>query len=177
VAASVPFLLSPRVAVAPGLVVTGAGPGGGPHVRGFETAAGTERFGFFAYAPTFTGGVHVAAGDVTGDTIPDVVTGAGPGGGPHVKVFDGRSLLAGAGSVEVRSFFAYGAGFTGGVRVAAPDVNRDGHADLVTAPGPGGGPHVRLFDGATGVPLPGPLGSFFPYPVPFTGGVFVGATP
>ncbi|QIE54572.1 hypothetical protein G5B40_03440 [Pikeienuella piscinae] len=46
------------------------------------------------YQPDFTGGVHVAAGDVTGDGTFDTITSPGPGGGPHVRVFDGASGLA-----------------------------------------------------------------------------------
>jgi len=54
----------------------------------------------------------VAAGDVNGDGRTDIITGTGAGGGPHVRVFDGETL------VELTSFFAYDTGFTGGVFVA-----------------------------------------------------------
>ena len=60
----------------------------------------------------FTGGVHLAVGDVTGYGVPDLVTAPGPGGGPHVKVFDGAALRVGV-TVEVYSFFDRA--FTGGV--------------------------------------------------------------
>jgi hypothetical protein len=144
--------------------VIGAGPGGGPHVRLIDRATGLPVRDFFAYNPAFTGGVHVALGDVNGDGIPDVVTGAGPGGGAHVRVFDG---VTGA---ELHSFLAYPLGFTGGVFVATMDVNGDGKADIITGAGPGGGPHVRVFDGATGAEIQ----SYFAFSPGFTGGVFVG---
>src|SRR5205085_4754006 len=89
------------------------------------------------------------------------VTGAGAGGGPHVRVFDALG--------ERLSFFAYDAAFRGGVRVASGDVNRDGVPDIITAPGPGGGPHVRVFDGRTGAPIAG----FLAYEAAFRGGLFV----
>ena len=94
-------------------IITGAGPGGGPHVRAFSLAGGgvTEVASFFAYDPAFPGGVHVAAGDVTGDGVAEIITGAGPGGGPHVRAFS----LAGGTSTEVASFFAYDPAFPGGV--------------------------------------------------------------
>jgi hypothetical protein len=75
--------------------------------------------------------------------------------------------------VLLHSFFAYDPAFTGGVVVSAVELTGDNKADIVTAPGPGGGPHVRVFDGATGAALPGPGGNFFAYPPGFTGGVFV----
>jgi hypothetical protein len=57
------------------------------------------------------------------------------------------------------------------VRVAAGDLDGDGRADLLTAPGSGGGPHVRAFDGDN----LSPLANFFAYGPTFTGGVFVAA--
>ena len=72
-------------------VIAGAGPGGGPHVRVFSGVDFAELASFFAYDPVFAGGVHVAAGDVDGDGRADIITGAGPGGGPHVQVFSGAA--------------------------------------------------------------------------------------
>lgn len=114
----------------------------------------------------------MAAADLNGDGRAEVITSAGAGGGPHVRVFDGAALLTGT-LVEVHSFFAYAPSFTGGVFVGAADLNGDDRADIITGAGGGGGPHVEVFDGATGAPLAGPLGSFFAYPGGFLGGVSV----
>jgi uncharacterized repeat protein (TIGR01451 family) len=152
-----------------GELITGAGPGGGPHVRVLSFAGGlSELAGFFAYDPAFTGGVSVAVGDLTGDGIGELITGAGPGGGPHVRVL----TLAG-GLSEVAGFFAYDPAFTGGVTVAAGDLTGDGVAELITGAGPGGGPHVRVWSLAGGTPIE--IGGFFAYDPAFTGGVSVAA--
>src|SRR5262249_1877389 len=108
-------------------VVAAAGPGGGPHIRVFDGATGTLLDTFFAYDPAFTGRVFVATGNVTGDGVPDIVTGADAGGGPHVKVFEGLTHRL------VASFYAFDPDFTGGVRVAVGDVNADGKADVIVA--------------------------------------------
>ncbi len=139
--------------------------GGGPVVKVFDGVTGAEVRSFFAFDEGFRGGVSVAVGDVTGDGILDIVVAAGPGGSAHVKAFDGLT-----GSV-VRSFFAYDASFRGGAVVAVADVDGDGIADIVTAPGAGGGPHVQVFDGRTGAVIR----SFFAFDPNFTGGVSVAA--
>jgi hypothetical protein len=150
-------------------LAVGADAGGGPHVRVFDAVTGLERFSFFAFDPGFLGGVRVAVGDVNGDGVPDIVVGAGPGGGPHVKVFSGTD-----GSV-LASFMAFNAGFTGGVTVAVGNLDNDNADEIVVGAGASGGPNVRSFKfSITGaVPVVGPIGDFFAFDVGFTGGVNV----
>jgi hypothetical protein len=142
-------------------IITGAGPGGGPHVKVFDGASNAEVRTFFAFDPTFSGGVFVGAGDVNGDGLDDIIVGSGVSG--HVKVFDART------GSELHSFFAYDAGFSGGVRVAAGDLDGDGRAEIVTTPGPGAPPHVRVFDGRSGKET----AKFLAYPETMTNGVFI----
>ena len=131
-------------------IITGAGPGGGPHVRVWQlqNSRVTEIAGFYAYDPHFSGGVSVAVGDVAGDGFGQVITGAGPGGGPHVRVWQ----VGGGRVTEQASFYAYDPGFLGGVSVASGDLNKDGLAEIVTGPGAGGEPLIRVFAG-WGAPL------------------------
>src|SRR5262249_52273873 len=136
---------------------------GGPHVKVFSGADGSLLRSFFAFDAAFRGGVRVAAGDVNDDGVADIVTGAGPGGGPHVIVFSGAD-----GSV-LKGFMAYDPAFRGGVFVAAGDVNGDGKADIVTGAGAGGSPHVLAFSGADNAVLH----SFLAYDQHFAGGVRV----
>jgi hypothetical protein len=117
--------------------------GGGPHVKVFRGIDGAEVWGYMAYAPTFTGGVRLATAELPNGHCA-IVTGAGPGGGPHVTVTDALT------GTTLKSFFAYDTKFTGGVFVAAGDVTADGMPDVVTGPDVGGGPHVKVFDGAAG---------------------------
>ncbi|MFO0800699.1 MAG: Ig-like domain-containing protein [Gemmataceae bacterium] len=150
-------------------IATGAGSGGGPHVKVFDAETGAEVYSFFAYDPSFRGGVRVAVGDVNGDGVPDIVTTPGPGGGPHVKVFSGIDLT------ELASFFAFDSRFRSGANIAVGDIDADGVTEVVAAAAPGGGSHVRTFHVAGGQAeqITGPLGSFFAFGEDFSGGVNV----
>ena len=57
-------------------------------MRAFSLVGGgpVEIASFFAYDPSFTDGVHVAAGGVNGDGVAETVTGTKRAGGP-VQVF------------------------------------------------------------------------------------------
>jgi hypothetical protein len=146
-------------------IITGAASASRGHVKVFDGRTGAELHSFFAYDAGFTGGVSVAGGDVDGDGRDDIITGAGPGATPHVKVFSGSDLTS------LGSFFAFNVGFSGGVRVAAGDLNGDGLADLIVGAGPGSGPGPAvarfLSPGSTSA------GSFFAFDPAFTGGIHV----
>lgn len=116
---------------------------------------------WLAYSEHFKGGVNIAVGDVHGDDAQELITAPKKGGGPHVRVFDSRGNL-------ISEFFAYGADFHGGVNIAVGDVNNDGVDEIITAPGPGGGPHIKVFDKSGKM-----LTEFFAYSASFDGGVNV----
>jgi hypothetical protein len=63
---------------------------------------------------------------------------------------------------------AYSPTFSGGVRVAAGDVDGDGRADIITGSG-AGNTHVKVFSGMSQTELR----SFFVFDPQFSGGVFV----
>jgi hypothetical protein len=144
-------------------IVTGAGPGGGPHIKVFDAQTGDVKLDFFAFDAQFGGGVTVAAGDLNGDGVAEIIVGAGPGGGPIVSVFNGQT-----GTLQ-RSFGAFDANFTGGVNVAVGDIDGDGVDDIIVGAGPGGGPHVRVFNGMTD----DVIADFFAFDPAFAGGVTV----
>jgi hypothetical protein len=120
---------------------------------------------FNAYDPAFLGGLFVAAGDVNKDGFADIITAPDQGGGPLVRVFDGKT------GTNLLNFNAYDPRFLGGVRVAAGDTNGDGFAEIITGAGFGGGPLVSIFDGRTGATLL----SYNAYTAAFIGGIFVAA--
>lgn len=142
-----------RVAVAdlngdgfPELIAAPGGPLPGqigmlPLVRVFDGRTMGLMSEFLAYDRTWTGGVQVAAADLTRQGRAIVVTGADVGAGPHVRAFD---IIAGK---EIASFYAYDQNFRGGVRVALGDVDGDGLPDIVTAPGPQHPPQIKVFAG------------------------------
>src|SRR4029434_3498419 len=70
-------------------IVVGKGFQFAPQVRVFDVASGARRPTVFAFDKSFTGGVRVAVGDVNGDGQRDIITGAGRGGPPTVRVFNG----------------------------------------------------------------------------------------
>jgi subtilisin family serine protease/subtilisin-like proprotein convertase family protein len=125
-------------------VLVTAGPGGPAQVVVLDGVNGTELRRFAAFEPAFTGGVFIAAADFDNDGFTEIIVTPDQGGGPRVRVFDGRNV-----SVRADFFGIADPDFRGGARVAAGDLNGDGVPDLAVGAGFGGGPRVALYDGAT----------------------------
>ncbi|OWK47467.1 beta strand repeat-containing protein [Fimbriiglobus ruber] len=174
----------------PDLIVS-AGDGGGPRVaiyNGATVPSGTPTElmpDFFAFESSLRNGVYVTAGDVTGSGYTDLVFGAGPGGGPRVRVVNPQVLLSVAGNfsslddsavagAEVADFFAGDPSGRDGVPVAVKDLDGTDQAGLVAGSGSSG--TVTGYTGAAMLSNPSsPATDFSLDALPgFTGGVFVG---
>lgn len=128
-------------------LIAGTGPGRTAAVAVMDGQTRALLAEIAPFEPTYTGGVHVAGGDFTGDGRADVVVTPDREGGPVVAVYDG--LYAAAGQVNELTRFLGLADptFRGGARAAVGDVSGDGLPDLVVSAGTGGGPRVAVFDG------------------------------
>lgn len=133
------------------LTVTDLGSDGVPEIivsLGFGSEAivavydqhGDRIMDFSAYHEGMQTGVTTTACDITGDGVKEIITGTQYGGGPHIRTFSNY------GEVIDDGFFAYDESFRGGVSVSCADIDNDGSNELVTSPGPTGGPHVKIWN-------------------------------
>jgi hypothetical protein len=153
-------------------VVVGSGPGSASSVVIFDGASQARLFALDPFEAAFTGGVFVAAGDLNGDTVPELIITPDEGGGPRVKI------LNGVGFTPLRDFFGIDdPNFRGGARAAVGDVNNDGYCDLLVAAGFGGGPRVSGYDGAALVrgALLNTFPDFFAFEETLRNGVYLAA--
>ena len=142
-------------------IVTSPGPTGGPRVM-IWSGQGALLGDFFAFENAATAGLNIAVADFDGDGKAEIAAALAADAPAYVRVFSGFS---GARTAE---FLAINGGFSGGLNLAAGDLDGDGKAEIIAAPAGGGGPHVHAFDGA------GKLrGHFFSYEETYRGGVLV----
>jgi len=82
-------------------------------------------------------------------------------GGPQVRTFDNEGNLLG-------SFFAYNEALRGDFTAITVDIDGDGDKEILTYPGDGFGPHIRIFDKQGAL-----IDQFFAYQETFRGGIDV----
>ncbi len=145
-----------------GDIITSPGVGMTSIIEAFSGASGAMIQSFDAYGG-WQGGAYVAAGDLNGDGIADIITGADAGGGANVKAFNGLNLSV------MANFLAASPAYSGGVRVAAIDLDGNGKDDIVTSLGRGSN-QVQLYSG-TGKSV---MASFLTADPAYPGGEFIG---
>ena len=118
------------------LVTTKAGLG--PQVAIFK-GDGTLIRRFFAYAESFRGGFNVSVGDVNNDGVNDIIACPESLAGPQIRIFNNEGTA-------LSQFWMYAQSLRGQFTSFVADVNSDGVNEIVTAPGEGMGPQVRVFD-------------------------------
>ena len=119
-------------------IIAAAGPGGNPHVKSFDSLGNRKKANFFAYGDDFRGGVSVAYGDIDGDGQAEIVTGAGAGGGPHIRAFEENGQ-------EIANFFPFHESFRGGIKVATGDTDGDGRDEIAVSQASGGQAWIKVY--------------------------------
>ena len=151
---------APTAAAGERFLVSFAGPGGPSEARLFSGGAFVRSIA--VYASNFLGGVSLASGDLDGDGDAEIVTVPGPGGGPHVRVWNSDGTLAG-------QFFAFSSDESTGLSVAVGDFTGDGSAEIAVSR-LSGEPLVRVFNRA-GIKI----AEWLAYDPAFRGGVRLAA--
>lgn len=139
-------------------IAVGTGKGVGAVVRIFDSA-GIQWYQIVPYDLKYTGGVNIAAGDIDGDRVPELVVAPASAVRLPVRVFDRAG-------VKKMEFSPFTTTFRGGINLAIGDVDGDDRGDIVVAPGQGGPPQVRVYNNSGKSFL-----QFLAYPQGFRGGV------
>lgn len=119
-------------------IVTGT-ESGGPQVRIFSLTGQLKNVGCFPFDSASKTGVHVAVGNVDGQRGKEIVVAPAVEGGPHIRILNNRCELIDTG------FFAFDSSARFGLHIAVGNVSGTSKAEIIAAPGPGGGPQVRIF--------------------------------
>jgi subtilisin-like proprotein convertase family protein len=137
---------------------------------------------FFAYGPSFAGGVTVAAGEIqgVGNGGAEIAVAPASGKGKVRILTDTNASGTVSDEPEFESFFPYGAGFAGGVRVAMGDTDGSSFfVEVLVEPAVGAGARqLKIYDdtGDAGAFISdNPLGaSITAFPATVTAGGFAG---
>lgn len=143
-------------------IIVGAGPGGGPQIRVFETNGSAKSIQFFAFHQSYRDGIMVSAGDVNNDGKDEIAVSQSGKQEAWIKVYQYNEQKTVLG--EWKAYLNYPVG----ANVAFVDIDKDGKDEIITGT-MYGAPQVRAFEyNGHSKPL-----NFYAYSRDFRGGVYV----
>jgi len=168
--------LEPRQVLA-SFVAVGSeiGSGSTPLVRMVNAETGAVAAEILAFEEAFRGGVRLAMANVDGVAGDEIIAASGPGRVAEIRVF--TAVTSGA-TTTLRELTAFrlnpfGGRYSGGVEVAAGDVDGDRNADIVAAKSYGSRVNVFRATGIGAPPAATPSQTFRPFDREHLGGATV----
>ncbi len=156
-----------------GEIVLGSGSGRAPQIKVFTGGGRDTGWSVTPFDANYLGGVDVAVGDVDGDGKGEIIAAQHLTGTALVRVYKYNSSAKST-MLPLASFSAFGAGFSGGVNVAAGDVMGDARAEIVVGTELSNAARVRVFSITPGSGKATLLNQeFYPSGTGFSGGVDV----
>jgi hypothetical protein len=149
-------------------IIVGTGPGVTNEVQVINSQTGAILFTTSPFG-TFTGGVFVTEGAITGNHQPDLIVTPDEGGGPRVVIYNTNFTPL------VSYYGIQNPDFRGGARASAGDINGDGYDDVVVAAGFQGGPVITVWDGQSlaNLQFKELIGAFYAFPDVLRNGTYV----
>ena len=141
-----------------------------PLVRVIDPVTGIVKTKFYAYEPTFRGGVRIFGQDMTGDGIDEIITAPGPGRVGEIRVWSQNG-------VEFPAYrtFPFGTEYIGGIEVTAGRVISANSVQLIASKSTGVS-QVSVFQVTPGAIDPianTSIRTFQPFPSSFRGGATI----
>lgn len=127
----------------------------GSFVNVFDDRGTKVRNGFFAYQDNFPGNIKILTTDLNDDKREEVLT----NGQGQISIWQKGK--------KIKSFYPYGKEFTKETFFAVGDVTGGNGREIVTSPGSGGGPLVKIFNNQGKALTPG----FMAFDKKFKGGL------
>ena len=81
----------------------------------------------------------IAVGDVNGDSVDEIIVGAPPGNAPMVTIFGQNGKV-------IKKFLAYDKKFSGGINLAAANLDNNDQAEIMVTPASKSNAQVKIFN-------------------------------
>lgn len=119
-------------------IVTAPTKGGGPHIKIFDKNGGLKN-SFFAGNKDFRGGLNIDCEIDNFINEAQIVVAPKSDSSSYILIYNSKGELE-------NSFMAYATSYKQEVTVKIFDVDSDYKNEIITSPGIGGGPHIKIFE-------------------------------